>query len=149
MHAPAGFRRPLTIEQLQEDVDAWMEEYNTQRIHSGKYCYGKTPIDTDVNFYREHQARARSTTGSGQADIRSSEGRKLVGVRQIKSRLGTDFGSRAEASCRVVINHPADPFHLINQEILSEQPEPPLQANHPLGEKLWKFLLGSTTKTTL
>jgi len=25
---------------------AWIEEYNTQRTHSGKYCFGKTPMQT-------------------------------------------------------------------------------------------------------
>jgi hypothetical protein len=28
------------------DVDAWVESYNTERTHSGKYCYGKTPMQT-------------------------------------------------------------------------------------------------------
>lgn len=43
-----AFRRTVytSIEQLQVDADAWVEEYNTQRTHSGKYCYGKTPMET-------------------------------------------------------------------------------------------------------
>ena len=24
----------------------WLEEYNNERVHSGKYCYGKTPMQT-------------------------------------------------------------------------------------------------------
>ena len=35
-----------SIEQLQQDLDIWMREYNTIRTHSGKYCYGKTPLNT-------------------------------------------------------------------------------------------------------
>ena len=35
-----------SIEQLQADVDAWLEQYNHYRCHSGKYCYGKTPMQT-------------------------------------------------------------------------------------------------------
>ena len=31
-------------EQLQQDLDVWMEDYNTVRGHSGKYGYGKTPM---------------------------------------------------------------------------------------------------------
>jgi hypothetical protein len=44
----SAFRRKLynSLEQLQEDVDAWMVEYNNERTHSGKYCYGKTPMQT-------------------------------------------------------------------------------------------------------
>jgi len=44
----SAFRRRLytSLEQLQADVDAWMESYNAERTHSGKYCYGKTPLQT-------------------------------------------------------------------------------------------------------
>jgi hypothetical protein len=44
----SAFRRKLyrTIEELQSDVDQWIEAYNKERTHSGKYCYGKTPYQT-------------------------------------------------------------------------------------------------------
>ena len=35
-----------SIEELQDDLDAWVEEYNNKRPHSGKYCFGKTPMQT-------------------------------------------------------------------------------------------------------
>jgi len=43
-----AFRKKLyrSVEELQADVDLWIEEYNQQRTHSGKYCYGKTPMAT-------------------------------------------------------------------------------------------------------
>lgn len=43
-----AFRKKLysSIEELQKDVDKWMDEYNSVRTHSGKYCYGKTPMQT-------------------------------------------------------------------------------------------------------
>lgn len=43
-----AFRKKVyeSIEQLQADLDVWMEEYNTNRTHTGKYCYGKTPMQT-------------------------------------------------------------------------------------------------------
>ena len=31
---------------LQADLDEWLDEYNRTRSHSGKYCYGKTPMQT-------------------------------------------------------------------------------------------------------
>ena len=31
---------------LQQDVDSWVIEYNNERTHTGRYCYGKTPIQT-------------------------------------------------------------------------------------------------------
>jgi len=35
-----------TIEELQKDLDGWMESYNTKRTHQGRWCYGKTPMAT-------------------------------------------------------------------------------------------------------
>jgi transposase len=43
-----AFRKKVytSLEQLQADLDAWMSEYNTERTHQGKYCFGKTPMAT-------------------------------------------------------------------------------------------------------
>ena len=43
-----AFRKKIynSIEELQTDVDAWLKEYNEQRPHPGKYCFGKTPMQT-------------------------------------------------------------------------------------------------------
>jgi len=43
-----AFRKTLytSLEQLQTDLDCWMDEYNRDRPHSGKYCFGKTPLQT-------------------------------------------------------------------------------------------------------
>jgi transposase InsO family protein len=43
-----AFRKKLydSLAVLQNDLDQWMEYYNNQRSHSGKYCFGKTPMET-------------------------------------------------------------------------------------------------------
>ena len=43
-----AFRKKVygTLEELQRDLDLWLNEYNEERPHSGKYCYGKTPMQT-------------------------------------------------------------------------------------------------------
>lgn len=43
-----AFRKKIykNTEELQKDLDIWIEEYNNERTHSGKYCYGKTPMQT-------------------------------------------------------------------------------------------------------
>ena len=43
-----AFRKKLyeNLEQLQQDLDDWMNFYNNERPHSGRYCYGKTPMQT-------------------------------------------------------------------------------------------------------
>ena len=33
-----------TLDELQADVDTWLISYNNERSHSGKHCFGKTPI---------------------------------------------------------------------------------------------------------
>lgn len=42
------FRRKLynNLEELQNDVDQWLMHYNNERPHSGRFCYGKTPMQT-------------------------------------------------------------------------------------------------------
>ena len=48
---PRG-RRKLhhSIEDLQADLDDWMRHYNTERTHQGRWCYGKTPMQTFVDM---------------------------------------------------------------------------------------------------
>lgn len=46
-----AFRKKLytSLEELQTDVDEWLKSYNETRPHSGKYCYGKTPMQTLID----------------------------------------------------------------------------------------------------
>jgi transposase InsO family protein len=43
-----AFRKKIyrSLEELQQDLDEWLEWYNKERTHSGKYCFGKTPWQT-------------------------------------------------------------------------------------------------------
>ena len=43
-----AFRKKLydSLAALQHDLDEWMDYYNNHRPHSGKYCFGKTPMET-------------------------------------------------------------------------------------------------------
>jgi len=45
-----AFRKKIyrTIPDLQQDLDRWMHHYNQDRTHTGKYCFGKTPMETFV-----------------------------------------------------------------------------------------------------
>lgn len=42
------FRKKIysTLDELQADLDTWLGSYNNLRPHSGRYCYGKTPMQT-------------------------------------------------------------------------------------------------------
>jgi len=43
-----AFRKKLyhTLDELQADLDSWMQIYNQERTHTGKYCFGRTPYLT-------------------------------------------------------------------------------------------------------
>ncbi len=45
-----AFRKKLytTINELQTDLDEWLNHYNTQRTHQGKMCCGRTPFETMI-----------------------------------------------------------------------------------------------------
>ncbi len=34
------------LDELQEDLNSWIREYNESRTHSGKYCFGRTRLQT-------------------------------------------------------------------------------------------------------
>ena len=43
-----AFRKKLylSLDELQKDLDEWLEYYNNERTHQGKMCCGRTPMDT-------------------------------------------------------------------------------------------------------
>lgn len=43
-----AFRKKIyhSIDELQTDLDQWLWQYNHERTHSGKYCFGRTPYQT-------------------------------------------------------------------------------------------------------
>ncbi|WP_275154668.1 IS481 family transposase [Elizabethkingia meningoseptica] len=53
-----AFRKKVyrSIQELQNDLDRWMIYYNQDRTHTGKYCFGKTPMqtfDNTINLAKE------------------------------------------------------------------------------------------------
>ena len=45
------FRRKLylSLQELQTDLDIWIDEYNNNRTHQGKMCCGRTPMQTFID----------------------------------------------------------------------------------------------------
>ena len=43
-----AFRKKIyrTVDELQTDLEGWLIEYNEQRPHQGRWCFGKTPMQT-------------------------------------------------------------------------------------------------------
>ena len=46
-----AFRKKIytSLEELQQDADLWIKEYNEERTHSGRFCFGKTPMQTWID----------------------------------------------------------------------------------------------------
>ena len=43
-----AFRKKIygSISDLQSDLDDWVKSYNEERPHQGRWCFGKTPMQT-------------------------------------------------------------------------------------------------------
>ena len=43
-----AFRKKVyrSTDELQADLDTWIKEYNEARSHQGRWCFGKTPMQT-------------------------------------------------------------------------------------------------------
>jgi transposase InsO family protein len=54
-----AFRKKMysSLEELQKDIDQWLHFYNNERAHSGRYCYGKTPMQTFMDSKNLAQAK--------------------------------------------------------------------------------------------
>jgi transposase InsO family protein len=57
------FRKKLytSLEEIQKDLDEWLREYNEQRTHQGRWCYGKTPMRTFLDSI--HLAKEKEIGG--------------------------------------------------------------------------------------
>jgi transposase InsO family protein len=67
-----AFRKKIytTLAELQKDLDEWIEQYNRERTHTGKYCFGRTPWQTFQET--KHLARAKQLdTLFGQPETKS------------------------------------------------------------------------------
>ncbi len=34
---------------MQDDLDDWLDDYNTKRPHQARWCFGKTPLQTFID----------------------------------------------------------------------------------------------------
>jgi len=63
-----AFRKKIyaTIEDLQADLDLWMREFNEVRPHQGKWCFGKTPIQTFLDALSIAVEKSQQVTAADQ-----------------------------------------------------------------------------------
>lgn len=82
------FRKKLfgSIDEIQKELDLWLDWYNTERTHSGKYCYGKTPLQTFIETKHlalekqiDHLPWKQSETFSSDKSLLSNQSEGLAG----------------------------------------------------------------------
>jgi Integrase core domain len=66
-----AFRKKIyhALDELQADLDTWLHEYNESRPHSGKYCFGKAPMQTFVDSLPLAKERSLNQTVQTTADV--------------------------------------------------------------------------------
>jgi hypothetical protein len=71
-----------SIAELQGDIDRWVQSYNEDRPHQGRWCFGKTPLQTFLD------AKVSRRKNSLPPDQQTGETDSSPGaVPQIKFRL--------------------------------------------------------------
>jgi hypothetical protein len=70
-----AFRKKVyrSIDELQVDLDLWVREYNEARPHQGRWCFGKTPMQTFLDaipMTKEKMIRLRHRTPKPDRSIR-------------------------------------------------------------------------------
>jgi transposase InsO family protein len=75
------FRKKVykSLDELQDDLDTWLLEYNERRPHSGKYCFGKTPLQTfadSISLAKDKMLSLSLQTKPESPEERDSEAQK-------------------------------------------------------------------------
>jgi transposase InsO family protein len=75
-----AFRKKIfnSIDELQADLNQWLHDYNHERTHSGKYCFGKTPYQTFLES--KHLAKEKMLDTLFQRTIETQSFQNLTGA---------------------------------------------------------------------
>ena len=95
-----AFRKKLyrRIDELQADLDAWLVEYNEERPHQGRWCYGKTPMQTFIDSCRWRRRRCWRREPE-----RTTTMNRTPRTARPSVRSGTDFHTCARTETSMVL----------------------------------------------
>ena len=94
-----AFRKKIyrTIADLQQDLDRWMQYYNQERTHTGKYCFGKTPLQTFIESIPLAKAKMLETLKEDQ-------------IGDAPQRANPQFDTDVSAGNFLYLNNESDSF---------------------------------------
>jgi len=74
-----AFRKKIytSLNDLQTDLDNWIKFYNNERTHTGRYCYGKTPMQTfqdTIELAKDKLIEYKGDIFSSEATSQNQEG---------------------------------------------------------------------------
>src|SRR5690242_19082392 len=102
-----AFRKKMytSIEQMQQDLDQWIRYYNEERTHSGKYCYGKTPMQTFIDsIHLAKEKRIDELLEKGSNFNKSEEAEAGSAEEQPTRNILTDGNNKAVAQNPTAFN---------------------------------------------
>jgi Integrase core domain len=82
-----------SIAELQTDLDSWVQSYNEERPHQGRWCFGKTPMQTflDATPLTNAKMIAAWSYLTGRADRSPDTDRQIKRQRLHKMTLNVEL----------------------------------------------------------
>ena len=100
-----AFRKKLyrSIAELQADLDEWLRQYNEVRTHQGRWCYGKTPMQTFLD------AQSFRVAGGAAKRLDLAYRTFLKAVRAVATGLPQSVGAMLPFACLLSPCSPPEP----------------------------------------
>ncbi len=96
----------LNLEDLQTDVNQWIKYYNEERPHSGRFCYGKTPMQTFIDSKKIVEEKNLSKKFLLDNNS-SSSGCEIVGNSELAESYPSNSQTKEGASDNTIYKNPA------------------------------------------
>ena len=90
-----AFRKKMynSLEEMQKDIDQWMELYNNERAHSGRYCFGKTPMQTFIDSKELARAKDVNNLLGRNSNFKLSDEAKVISAGEQLTRNSLNDGN--------------------------------------------------------
>ena len=90
-----AFRKKIYngLEEMQQDIDQWIELYNNERAHSGRYCFGKTPMQTFIDSKDLAKAKDLNNLFAQNNNFKLSDEAEVTNAEEQATRINLNDGN--------------------------------------------------------